>query len=162
MSAASIQNEHRRAITPAGASLWFRAGRALLVAAALCLVALSFSSSPASAAKKKKLPPGYAPNGCTLSPDRGVTPTAPPTYYDFKDKCNRHDYCYDELWYGGGENGRAKCDSNFRREMRGWCANQYRGRVLYFQRNECYKMAQIYYGAVRAFGKDYFDNPNKN
>ena len=117
--------------------------------------ALAALSTPAEA---KALPPGWAPNGCTLSPDFGFVPT----YYWFKGACNRHDYCYDELWYGGGESGRKACDDNFLREMNGWCNAQYPSLWQTFMRNQCKGVALVYYAAVRNLGQPYFDNPYKN
>ena len=104
------------------------------------------------------LPPGYRPNGCTLSPDRGVIPV----YYDFKGACDRHDYCYDEMWFGGGEVGRSGCDSLFLTEMRAWCHSRYGAWWLSIQRAKCDGVAWTYYGAVRNFGRSYFNNPYKN
>lgn len=121
-------------------------------------IAALLLATPAVAAKKKALPPGYAPNGCTWSPDRGVFPT----YYNFKQACNRHDYCYDQLWYGGGETGRLRCDRYFRDEMRSWCSKEYRSIGRQKSRYKCYGVAEVYYRAVRRFGKSYFDNPAKN
>lgn len=125
----------------------------LAVMGALAAAVLTFGASPAAA-----LPPGYQPNGCTWSPDRGWYPT----YYDFKNVCNRHDYCYDEMWFGGGENGRARCDSLFLDEARGWCNNYYGAWWLSVERAKCNGVAWTYYGAVRQFGQPYFNNPYRN
>lgn len=109
-------------------------------------------------AEAKSVPAGYKPNGCTLSPDRGVVPV----YYDFKNQCNRHDYCYDELWYGAGENGRARCDQTFLSEMVGWCNSYYGAWYAAWHRGQCTNVAVVYYTAVRNLGRSYFDNPYKN
>jgi hypothetical protein len=134
-------------------SMLRRAVFSLVTAAAAAFPIVGLTSSVEAA-----LPPGYKPNGCTLSPDRGVVPV----YYDFKNVCNRHDYCYDELWYGGGENGRARCDATFLSEMEAWCNNQYRGSLLTFPRSQCKGVAGVYYTAVRNLGRSYFNNPWKN
>lgn len=126
---------------------------ALVVAFALTLAMLGVSASTASA-----LPRGYQPNGCTLSPDRGWYPT----YYDFKSSCNSHDYCYDEMWFGGGENGRAGCDNWFLNSMRGWCSGSYSSWWQAVDRTKCYGVAVAYYGAVRNLGRPYFNNPYLN
>lgn len=127
----------------------------LTLAAVLSVMALTVAVAPASAAA---LPPGYKPNGCTLSPDRGWAPT----YYDFKSICNTHDYCYDETWYGANENGRAQCDSRFLNEMRGWCNNYYASWRKTAERVKCNGVAWAYYLAVRAAGRPFFNNPNLN
>ena len=104
------------------------------------------------------LPAGYAPNGCTLSPDRGWWPV----YYDFKAQCNRHDYCYDEMWYGNSADGRRRCDETFLNEMRGWCNWYYGAWWLTVERGKCHGVAWTYYTAVRNLGGPYFNNPYKN
>lgn len=126
-------------------------GLAAVAAAASPVVGLANTAEAA-------LPPGYRPNGCTLSPDRGVVPV----YYDFKNICNRHDYCYDEMWYGAGENGRAACDRTFLSEMEAWCNSFYRGVLLTFPRSQCKGVAAIYFTAVRNLGRPYFNNPARN
>ncbi len=126
----------------------------LAVTGALAAMALAFGAAPAAA-----LPANYKPNGCTWSPDRGWYPT----YYDFKNVCNRHDYCYDEMWFGGGESGRARCDSLFLDEARGWCNSYYRAWWWSAERAKCNGVAWTYYGVVRQSGKwGYFNNPYKN
>ena len=42
-----------------------------------------------------------------------------------QESCNDHDYCYDDLWYGGGENGRYACDIFFVDRMSAWCNSYY-------------------------------------
>lgn len=123
----------------------------LAVSLALSVAVLGTSASSASA-----LPPGYQPNGCTWSPDRGIYPVV----YDFKAACDKHDYCYDEMWYGGGEKGRLACDKRFRELMREWCSGRYSGGARPLLK--CFGVAQVYYAVVRKAGKSYFNNPNKN
>ena len=125
-----------------------------LVAGLLVAIGLSVVAAPSAAA----VPAGYRPNGCTLSPDRGLVPVP----YDFKSACNDHDYCYDDLWYGGGENGRYACDIFFVNRMSAWCNSYYGAWYLAWQRGQCGLTAQVYYAAVRQFGGPYFNNPNKN
>lgn len=128
------------------------------VAMLLCVLAVLGFGVVAGGQPASALPAGYAPNGCTLSPDRGWYPT----YYDFKQQCNRHDYCYDEMWYGNSEAGRKACDDTFLREMVGWCSGYYRAWWLAVQRNQCAGVAGVYYVAVRNLGSSYFNNPYKN
>ena len=128
--------------------------RVAALVVALLTISLSVVLAPSAAA----VPAGYRPNGCTFSPDRGVVPV----YYDFKEACNAHDYCYDDLWYGGGENGRAACDTYFVNRMSGWCNNYYRAWYLSVQRAQCGGVAQAYDRAVRLFGGPYFNNPHLN
>ena len=128
---------------------------ALLLTVGMSVTLASLGASPASAAT---LPAGYAPNGCTLSPDRGWYPT----YYDFKNSCNGHDYCYDQMWFGGGETGRAACDSWFLGSMTGWCNSYYSPWWAAVQRAQCNGVAWTYYTVVRNFGQSYFNNPYKN
>ncbi|MFV0306673.1 MAG: phospholipase A2 [Desertimonas sp.] len=96
---------------------------------------------------------GAGANGCTLSPDS----LSWPVYYNFHHQCDRHDWCYDQLWFGGGYWGRLGCDNMFHREMRSWCAGQYRWNLP--ARYACYGVAATYYTAVRKFGGPYFNNP---
>lgn len=130
---------------------------ALIIGLAIAAM-LSMAGPVAEATAKVTLPAGYHANGCTMSPDRGWFPI----YYDFKNVCNRHDYCYDELWFGSGEKGRKRCDSQFLAEARGWCNKRYKSAVLAADRVACRGVAWVYYKAVRLFGKSYFNNPSKN
>lgn len=130
--------------------------RSLLTAfvALMAVAGLMVVAAPAASA----VPPGYRPNGCTLSPDRGWTPV----YFDFKSACDAHDYCYDDMWYGPGENGRYACDIYFVNRMSAWCNNTYSAWYLAWERGKCGALAQVYFGAVRVAGKPYFNNPNLN
>lgn len=107
---------------------------------------------------------GAGANGCTLSPDS----LSFPVYYNFHDQCDRHDWCYDQLWFGwgwynptnGGWTGRLACDNMFHNEMRGWCGRQYSWN--WAARYSCYGVAATYYTAVRNLGAPYFANPYLN
>lgn len=128
--------------------------RVLLGLLAAAAVITPLAATPRPARPPKQLPSWWRPNGCTLSPDSMVWPI----YYDFKNICNRHDYCYDEMWYGGGEAGREKCDRTFLNEMNNWCTNQYGGVMNTGRKMSCQAVAATYYGAVRKFGKLFFNN----
>jgi hypothetical protein len=125
---------------------------AALISASLGVMVLTSGSTALA------LPVGYAPNGCTWSPDSSWVPV----YYNFKSQCNRHDYCYDEMWFGGGENGRKGCDDLFLREMQGWCNNYYGAWWASGNRVICRGVASTYYNTVRLVGSSYFNNPYKN
>lgn len=138
--------------------------RIVRVAASL-LLACSISigaSAVLSATPAEALPAGYSPNGCTTGPIQ-------PGYNEtFRGQCNRHDYCYDELWYGwgwynplnGGWTGRLSCDNLFHSEMRTKCANDFSW--SWSRRYACYGAALVYYQAVRSFGGPFFANPYLN
>ena len=127
--------------------------------AVLSVVILMFSASMVTA------PPasahGNGSNGCTLSPDSSSFPV----YYNFHNQCDRHDWCYDQLWYGlgwynpfnGGWTGRLACDQMFLRETSDWCNNYYRYNTA--GRLTCNGVAVTYYNAVRNFGAPFFNNP---
>ena len=135
-----------------------RAVASLLLASSFAVTAnLAFSAATAEA-----LPPGYSPNGCTTGPVQ-------PGYNEtFRCQCNRHDYCYDELWYGwgwynptnGGWTGRLACDNLFHSEMRAKCGTDYSW--SWPRRYACYTAAAAYYQAVRTFGAPFFANPYLN
>ena len=72
--------------------------------------------------------------GDSLVPDSG-------SFFNFTNPCSRHDSCYHYKSVS-----RYTCDTRFRDEMRSVCANSYAGST------RCYVLADIYYGAVRAFG----------
>ena len=78
-------------------------------------------------------------DGCSASPERGPG-------WDFHHACIHHDGCYRGHWAG-----RRTCDRWFLRDMRASC------RVLHpsawsFGRWACFRVASVYYGAVRLFG----------
>lgn len=145
-------------------SLKQRSGR-VLIALLVSMGSLAglgiVSASPASAHNPVTR---TSPNGCTLSPDSSPVPV----YYNFHDVCDRHDLCYDQLWFGrgwynpfnGGWAGRLACDNMFHNEMRTWCGNQYWW--SWQRRYTCYGVAATYYTAVRNFGGPFFDNPYLN
>ncbi len=83
-------------------------------------------------------------------------------YYDFKNTCNRHDYCYDEMWFGSGEAGRQGCDSLFLNELRGWCNRYYSAWWNAAARTSSHGVAWSYYLVVRQVGSRYFNNPYRN
>jgi Prokaryotic phospholipase A2 len=119
---------------------------------------VGFSATPASADEH-----GAGATGCSLSPDSANFPT----YYNFHDQCDRHDWCYDQKngkgygwgWYapGVGWTGRLACDNRFYGELTSWCASYYWNNA--WRRGVCYGVAYTYYTAVRNFGGPYFMNP---
>ncbi len=127
--------------------------------AVLSAFVLIFAGSVATA--PPALAHGAGSNGCTLSPDSSSIPV----YYNFHNQCDRHDWCYDRLWYGlgwynpfnGGWTGRLACDNMFLREMAAWCGNYYPTNVT--RRVACVGVASAYYTAVRNFGGPFFNNP---
>jgi hypothetical protein len=94
--------------------------------------------------------PGGQPNGCSGVFTRG-------TFFDFTEPCRQHDLCY---MNNGGPNasGKAKdeCDNAFLQGMLTSC-NQ---RPLQDQL-DCAQLATIYYAGVRAFGQQYFLDPDR-
>ena len=128
------------------------AARAVLAA----LLVIGATASPAAAH-------GNGSNGCSLSPDSGRFPVA----YDFHGACDRHDRCYDELWFGKGTydllnygwTGRLACDGVFLQEMRTSCRI---GHGPGLARKACEAIARTYFIAVRTFGASHFDNPALN
>ena len=133
--------------------------RGMRMLAVLSAIVLMFSASVVTA------PPagahGNGSNGCTLSPDSSSFPV----YYNFHHQCDRHDWCYDQLWYGlgwynpfrGGWTGRLACDQMFLRETSGWCNSHHRYNIA--RRLTCNGVAVTYYQAVRNFGAPFFNNP---
>jgi len=124
----------------------------LAVAAAF---AVSMIATPAASAHE----PGT--NGCTLVPDSGRT-------FNFHAVCDRHDLCYDQLWFGKGRwirgvgyPGRLKCDNLWLREMKDSCRARYPNRYDW-RRGSCEGIAEGYYAGVRVGGGAWFDNPNLN
>lgn len=129
---------------------------ALLVAGAAVAVDLA-AATPAAAH-------GVGSNGCTGSPDSSPVPVR----YDFHAACDRHDVCYDALWFGkgvydllnGGWTGRLACDDLFLREMRSSC------RAIHGSnepaRRRCESVARAYYTVVRLVAGPWFDNPALN
>lgn len=126
-----------------------------VVAAILATVAVGAIAAPAASAH------GPGQNGCTLVPDSG-------RYFDFHAACDRHDLCYDQLWFGKGRwiigtgwTGRLACDDLWRREMSASCDRRY-PRSGDTRRRRCGQVIGEYYAGVRLFGGPWFDNPNLN
>lgn len=134
-------------------------GRLASVAMAFVLVAGAAVATARPAAAH-----GVGANGCTLSLDSSSVPVR----YDFHGACDRHDVCYDDLWFGkgvynlltGGWTGRLACDDTFLREMRTSCRALHGPNWL--GRRTCEAIARTYYHAVRTLGAPFFDNPALN
>src|SRR5262249_10317981 len=81
---------------------------------------------------------------CTVSPDRiwGL--------FDFRSSCAWHDWCYRYAPYGRNPWGRYMCDSIFHSLMRASCRRMHSwwNPLRYV----CYRIAKIYYLAVRWWG----------
>lgn len=119
------------------------------------LMAAATMSPPAASAH------GPGQNGCTGVPDSG-------RYFDFHRACDRHDLCYDQLWFGKGRKvlgtgwtGRLACDDLWRREMSASCDRRY-PRSGDTRRRRCGQVIGEYYAGVRLFGAPFFDNPRLN
>jgi hypothetical protein len=128
---------------------------AATLAAALAAFAAATIATPAASAH------GPGQNGCTAVPDSGRT-------FNFHAACDRHDLCYDQLWYGRGRwipgigwTGRLACDNLWLREMKDSCRARYPNRFDW-RRGSCEGIAEGYYAGVRLRGGPYFDNPNLN
>jgi len=129
------------------------------IGAGVLAALLMIGVGPAPAAEAH----GRGSNGCTGSPDSRRFPVA----YDFHGACDRHDRCYDELWFGKGTydllnhgwTGRLACDGVFLLEMRTSCRVSHRQGPV---RLACEAIAHTYYTAVRLLGGPYFDNPALN
>lgn len=128
---------------------------AATLAAALAAFAVAMIATPAASAH------GPGTNGCTFVDDSG-------RYFDFHAACDRHDLCYDQLWFGKfpyirgvGYIGRLACDELWRREMNASCRARYPNRDDR-RRGYCYAVAATYYAGVRAGGGPFFDNPYLN
>lgn len=105
-----------RTRTPAGAHRpRGRRRTTTVVAAILAAVAAATIATPTAS--------GHGPgtNGCTGVPDSGLT-------FNFHAACDRHDLCYDQLWYGNGRTGRLGCDNLWSREMKDSCRARYPNR----------------------------------
>lgn len=118
-----------------------------VLAAILAAVAVGAIAAPAASAH------GPGQNGCTAVPDSSW-------YFDFHAVCDRHDRCYDQLWYGGGYSGRLACDRLFHREMNDSCYRDFPAGSE--RRKRCFRKADEYYTGVRLFGGPAFNNPNIN
>ncbi len=128
---------------------------------------------------KARYPQGALPNtiiwdnnGCsvpkqligdgTVHLPRGLKVTNPLSYYSglFEKSCDRHDFGYRN--YGGKTNGlrldgsvtkRAQIDSKLHKNMDIQCRHYFGRKVAeYVQRRTCYKVADVFYSAVRIGG----------
>ena len=128
---------------------------AATLAAALAAFAAATIATPAASAH------GPGTNGCTGVPDSGRT-------FNFHAACDRHDLCYDQLWFGKGPwipgvgwRGRLRCDQLWSREMKDSCRARYPNRYDP-RRGSCFTVADEYYAVVRVIGGPWFDNPRLN
>lgn len=115
-----------------------------LFCAVLVVAALALYGTPVGAAQVTvdQIDIPFDDGGsCTGVPD------ALPGIFDFTTACAGHDLCY-----AGGEQTRAECDSQFRRDMTALCVAQHPA-ALDPLRYVCLTFAQLYYAGVRFFGQ---------
>lgn len=112
----------------------------LIAAGGLTAGRLAVGASPAGAQ-----PVDY----CTAVPDSGAS-------FDFNEACRRHDECYGNQPYGGGEAGRGACDVAFYNAMVVSCGTMWQGMGEPF--HTCLAGAGIYYWGVDTFGGWFWDD----
>lgn len=104
--------------------------------------------------------PTECENGCGSNDWKGVIIG---TVLDpvFKESCNRHDRCYCHGYVTYGKN-RARCDDDFRDDMKGDCYDTFCKEILGVTICEpasystCISVAGIAYGAVRLEGEEHY------
>lgn len=129
-------------------------GRPRMIVRLLAVVVLMLGTSIVVAPAASAYPSWYRPNGCSAPQflDNNVSAF-------FRSACNTHDVCYDWVENRNGNAGRLRCDNRFKDNMIALCD---RGTPAGILRLGCWEWAWTYYGAVRAFGGPYFNNPYKN
>jgi hypothetical protein len=119
-----------------------RLGLALFLAVGAFVLVLGSSGGNTPAASAEPV------NACGVPgfdvPDSGDV-------FDFTAACQAHDDCYAA---GGGILARARCDSNFLRDMNSWCTSHWAPTDSRLAR--CKSVAAVYYSAVRSFGWLFF------
>jgi hypothetical protein len=116
---------------------------AVIIGTALALGVAGVTAPTASAMRVVPPSGGFVGDGCTDSPDSYGKAK-------FSSSCNAHDECYSST----SHTARKVCDKRLHASLDAACRRGYGKYDPY--RYSCYGVADVYYHAVRQFGKSHY------